>query len=400
MRKGFALLCVLLVSFGVVHPLETYDYNGIQKLLDNERSVSSKRLLSEDQPRPNVLALVRDLMNFIINFLGLGSRTSQDTVVTTESITIAPTGAQNLDFLVSEPTYTPIGFPSAAPSDIPSLAPSDIPSLAPSDIPSQAPSDIPSALPSDVPSSAPSDFPSVAPTGAILPDGYDSCPTSETIGYTDMTQVTVLYGYKFTARPGYLVSLITRQVEQAIQTELLEEVCVDSTGAGAFAISPEPDDIPSAYCDDASGSSTEGNSNKTSCHLVAVRTNLLIAADTPTEMADTYCKTIDTIQALISNGTLTTSIDGIETLEVYASSDIIPMFCSDSTSASKSNIDGNADSSNEADQKVETKSIPVGTTVGIVAAGAMCVALTALYVYLGIRRDSINYVSEVPSEAV
>lgn len=321
--------------------------------------------------------------------------------------------------------------PSNNPSDLPSMGPSDVPSLMPSDFPSTKPSDLPSILPSltpiladssDVPSLSPSDFPSSIPSKSpnksddlrsidddTIPndvsgpqEGYDTCPTSETIKYEELSEMTVLYGYRFTVREGVRESFVTRQIEQALQTMLIDEVCVDSTGAGALAISPEPDDIPSAFCE--GDNMPSGNST---CHTVAVRTKLMLATELTSEMAELYCKTIEKMREYIASGELIGLIDGLETIQEFNGADIIPDFCSlvvEVTNEDESNVTTtgatvDTDSSNTSESKSSKRM--VGPAIGISGAAGVAVGMAVLYIYFGAKRRSRqDELLEVPSEAV
>jgi hypothetical protein len=153
------------------------------------------------------------------------------------------------------PSDVPSGVPSDMPSNMPSDMPSTMPSDAPSDVPSLVPSDVPSLVPSDLPSVVPSDSPSVVPsawhaTEYNLPAGYDVCGFSESIEFSSLNEIQVVYLYKLELSEGTSLVDTTSNIEAVLQQAVLDGTCKDASNrhrnlARAHAVSPEPPDIPS-----------------------------------------------------------------------------------------------------------------------------------------------------------
>jgi hypothetical protein len=378
-RAGF-LIHILLLSLVAVAAVEYTESKIIRR---PESNLTSRKLKDDD---PSVLELVRQLINFIVGFL----RAQEDGA---ESGSSSTSDKKPPTFVASGGTNVPLDSPSEAPSNIPSMVPSDFPSY------------VPSLSPSDVPSLVPSDFPSSSPTFDTIPEGYESCSMKAPIRYENMTETTILFGYKYISKSGSSVSTVTRQVEQHLQSHLLKTICTKNSSVGIFAISPEPDDIPSDYCE---ASDKINASELSDCHLVATRTNILVVADSAMDQADMYCTTIYAIQSYIGSGSLAGSINGVESIEAYAASDIIPVFCTSvlndpSTASSKDNNlledNTNASSGSIASQEdINKKTIPVGTTASIVFAGALCIGLTGLYIYMRTGKEGNGSLVEVTSD--
>jgi hypothetical protein len=406
MKFSTILLGSVLLSVAVA--ADTFGSNNKQN--SNVNFSQDRRLETPKEEPTSLISILRALLNAIFSFLK-----GPDDEVVPESISSSP-----FNFQTSVPTIASSDAPSMIPSDVPSAIPSDFPSLAPSDVPSDLPSSVPSGAPtskiSDSPSTLPSDSPSTAPILArggnefVLPnesngppEGYEACASSEIINYDELTEITVLFGYRFTVRPGFRETLITRHIEQALQSVLIDQVCVDSTGSGAMAISPEPDDIPSAFCDEDVSNVSYGNST---CHSVAVRTNLLIPSESPAEMAEIYCKTIEVLREYIGSGDLIGIVDGVDTIEVFAGTEIIPEFCALVAEVVKENNQNVSSVKENIEQEVNdpiqiNEPIGVGATVGIAGSAALLVALTVLYVYMGSKRGTRHdALQETASEAV
>jgi hypothetical protein len=172
------------------------------------------------------------------------------------------------------------------------------------------------------------------------------CPATGNVDLTNAPKLTVIYRYRLALLPGHDVTNVAKQIETALQSALLDGACIDNTGNGALAVSPEPSDLPGSTCEQSGErvdnilslipdttqtkqDSTPGSDFDaiTTCYTVAGRATLIISDDSILDTAGLYCKALESIRAYIASGALVALVDGVQAIESPLLSRILPSLC-------------------------------------------------------------------------